>query len=221
MQHLGRKIWTIAMVLVIVMGILSGCGEQAPVKSAAEQKAPSRTVTFLVDGLQWTIEDPTGKTIQQLLERADIVLKEGDQLTVTPEQQLDGDITIQVLRRCRVTVLVDGSRYTVVLLGGTVADALAAAGITPAEGQQPDHEMDKPLEDGMEITLSGAKQEEQEEEKEEENTGNTGGNTGGNTEPPAPQKTIVSVQYYDDCDGSGHGVKVITYSDGTQEEVPY
>ena len=32
------------------------------------------------------------------------------------------------------------------------------------------------------------------------------------------QKTVVSVQKYDDCDGSGHGVKIITYSDGTQEE---
>ena len=35
------------------------------------------------------------------------------------------------------------------------------------------------------------------------------------------ERTVVSVVYYDDCDGSGHGVKVITYSDGTQEEVPY
>ena len=34
-------------------------------------------------------------------------------------------------------------------------------------------------------------------------------------------KTIVSVKVYEDCDGSGHGVKVITYSDGTQKEVPF
>lgn len=47
------------------------------------------------------------------------------------------------------------------------------------------------------------------------------------TEPPAttppaptePQRTVVSVEEYLDCDGSGHGVRVITYSDGTQEEV--
>ena len=37
--------------------------------------------------------------------------------------------------------------------------------------------------------------------------------------PTEPEKTIVSVEVYEDCDGSGHGVKVITYSDGTQEEV--
>ena len=40
------------------------------------------------------------------------------------------------------------------------------------------------------------------------------------TNPPTePAKTVVNVEYYYDCDGSGHGVKVITYSDGTQEEV--
>ena len=33
--------------------------------------------------------------------------------------------------------------------------------------------------------------------------------------------TVVSVEVYEDCDGSGHGGKIITYSDGSQEEVPY
>ena len=33
------------------------------------------------------------------------------------------------------------------------------------------------------------------------------------------ERTVVSVEVYADCDNSGHGVKVITYSDGTQEEV--
>ena len=43
------------------------------------------------------------------------------------------------------------------------------------------------------------------------------------TEPPATEAPagpyVVSEEVYLDCDGSGHGVKVITYSDGTQEEV--
>ncbi len=44
------------------------------------------------------------------------------------------------------------------------------------------------------------------------------------TTKPAPTtsgRTIVNIEIYEDCDGSGHGVKVITYSDGTQEEVPF
>ena len=40
-------------------------------------------------------------------------------------------------------------------------------------------------------------------------------------EPTTSGRTIVSVEIYEDCDGSGHGVKVITYSDGTQEEVAF
>lgn len=41
------------------------------------------------------------------------------------------------------------------------------------------------------------------------------------TTPPEtePSRYVVSEDVYYDCDGSGHGVKVITYSDGTQEEV--
>ena len=39
------------------------------------------------------------------------------------------------------------------------------------------------------------------------------------TTPEEPtEKTVISVEVYEDCDGSGHGVKIITYSDGTQEE---
>lgn len=38
---------------------------------------------------------------------------------------------------------------------------------------------------------------------------------------PAPGKTIVSEENMDDCDGSGHGTKVITYSDGSQEFIRY
>ena len=38
-------------------------------------------------------------------------------------------------------------------------------------------------------------------------------------QPTEGERTVVSVETYADCDGSGHGVKVITYSDGTQEEV--
>jgi hypothetical protein len=38
-------------------------------------------------------------------------------------------------------------------------------------------------------------------------------------EPSQGEKTVVSTEVYYDCDSSGHGVKIITYSDGTQEEV--
>lgn len=34
-------------------------------------------------------------------------------------------------------------------------------------------------------------------------------------------KKVISRQYYDDCDGSGHGVCIVTYSDGTTEQIEY
>lgn len=34
-------------------------------------------------------------------------------------------------------------------------------------------------------------------------------------------KKIVSREYYDDCDGSGHGVCIITYDDGTTSQIEY
>lgn len=41
------------------------------------------------------------------------------------------------------------------------------------------------------------------------------------SKPEKPSRTIVSKDYNDDCDGSGHGVLYITYSDGTVERVEY
>lgn len=46
---------------------------------------------------------------------------------------------------------------------------------------------------------------------------------GGQPAEPDPVDTreVVSTEYYYDCDGSGHGVMVITYSDGSQDEVAF
>ena len=41
------------------------------------------------------------------------------------------------------------------------------------------------------------------------------------TDPPATERTVVSKVDVPDCDGSGHGYYVITYSDGTEEYEEY
>ncbi len=43
----------------------------------------------------------------------------------------------------------------------------------------------------------------------------------GTDTPVNPDREVVSIEYYYDCDGSGHGLKVIIYSDGTREEIPF
>jgi len=251
----------IAAVLVLALATpLAGCQSNQPdmdavvdaaVKAALEASAAPATVTFEVDGKRITVEDAQGKTAAQLLELADITLQPGDILSLAADQTVTGSVTLQVLRRVKVTVVVAGAEptddvyCTVVLPGGTVADALAAAGVEVAEGQTVNHPLDTALTEAMEIAVYTEVVETvpPTTEAPAPNTGNGGG--GGNTyvpspppppkptqpkptepaptepKPTQPKRTVVSVEIYEDCDGSGHGVKVITYSDGTQEEVPF
>ena len=138
--------------------------------------------------------------------------------------------------------------YSVSIMGGTVADAIEEAGIALLENYIVSYDLEQPLKNGMEIVIS-EKEEDTPETTEEATTPVTNPNTPKPTTPKPttpkpttpkpttptptqpepttpptsaptqPAKTVVNVEYYYDCDGSGHGVKVITYSDGTQEEV--
>lgn len=244
-----------ALVLAVVMMItmLGACGKNdadpamdaaidAAVKAALAASADAPMVTFEADGQRITIEDASNMRMQQMLDAAGITLNEGDVLAVVPEQSAAGNLTIQVLRRCAVTVTVSPAdpalsvQHAAVLLGGTVADALAALHLELADGQSINFDLDQPLEDGMEIIITVPEEEIPEEtepeEEPEDSDDNSNSNSSGNwtpssttptepkpTEPTEPAKTVVSVEVYEDCDGSGHGVKVITYSDGSQEEV--
>lgn len=139
--------------------------------------------------------------------------------------------------------------YTVSRLGGTVADALEEVGVELLDSYTVQYDLDHPLENGMKIVVSEKENitEDTVPEATEENTTpattpkpttpkptnpkptepkptapkpTEPKPTTPPTNPPTePAKTVVNVEYYYDCDGSGHGVKVITYSDGTQEEV--
>lgn len=48
-----------------------------------------------------------------------------------------------------------------------------------------------------------------------------GGNQGGGSDSTPAGRTVVSKQQVPDCDGSGHGYYIITYSDGTEEYEEY
>lgn len=268
MKRVFLKTIVFLLCLGMIMSMCSGCGktEQStddvlPIKAEATEIA-APFVTFVADGQEITLEDTAGKTVAELLERAGIVVNEGDMLAIDPDQILPGNITVRVLRKCTVTVAVETEdpaanvQYTVVMVGGTVADALAAVGIELAEHQMVNFEQDKPLEADMVILISNAPVVEEETEpteptepEEEEDYDDDyedyepdytpevttppattpSATTPPATTPPAPTappttapttppRTVVSVQEYLDCDGSGHGVRVITYSDGTQEE---
>lgn len=286
MKSTTVKITAVLLSLVLTFSLLSGCGNTAVPASeepaiAKDTAVFSPVVTIVADGREITIEDTAGKRVQELLDMADVILGDHDVLSLSPAQEVTDTLTIRVLRSCTVTICIPTEdpavtqNYTMVLVGATVADALAAAGLALADNQLCNFDLTEELTDGMEIVLSIKEEETVPEETETETTEETEAPreesthspepttpaptapapttprptspaptqpaTTAPTAPPTtvppttvppttvppttapaptePPRTIVSVEIYEDCDGSGHGVKVITYSDGTQEEV--
>lgn len=266
-----KRIAAIVLVLAMALSVLSGCGKatideaalneavSAAVDAALDATTTSVDVTFNVDGQLITVKDAADIRIQELLSQANITLNEGDILSVDPYQPLSGNIAVQILRKNVVSIVApaedsdDSITYTVVLYGGSVADALAAAGVELSEDQIIDVKPDQMLENGMKIVVSSTVEKEEATEEVEEETEEETQSQPTPTAPPAtkpssssttptsapkpttppttppttapkpttPSKTVVSIEVYEDCDGSGHGVKIITYSDGSQEEVPF
>lgn len=238
MKSVFPKTIMIILALIMMLGVFTACSSNPAgtatgdnITDAAEKATPDTAaaptvVTIEANGRHITFEDATGKSVQQLLDQAGITLNEGDTVSIVPNQVLPGDITFQVLRQHIVTVTVaakdpsENVRHTAVLMEGTVADAIAAVGVELAENHVVNFELNKALEDGMEIMISGEVlpatpiATEPSEPSPDSTTP---------TEPNPSQsgKTIVSIEVYEDCDGSGHGIQVITYSDGTQEEVMF
>lgn len=214
-----RKLLSGALAILLALGMLTACGNQPAASAPAEEiAAVANIVTIEADGREYTFEDASGKDLQQLLAQAGITLGDHDIVTLSPDQTFPGDLRLQLRRTYAVTVVVaaenfaESIRHAALLTEGTVADAIAAVGLSLSDNSFVSLPLDQPLEDGLEIIISGEElvlQDQIPESTTEEGTA-----------PADPAtRTIVSIEVYEDCDGSGHGIKVITYSDGTQEEV--
>ena len=261
MRKKFSKPLALTLVLVTVCMAFGACTmasvTDTTVLPAANETITCARITIEADGREITFEDAEGKTVQDLLDEAEIELFEGDVISIEADQTPTGDMTLRLLRRCAITVSVDGEQYTAILVGGTVADALEALDIELSEDQVSNFDLDAALENEMEIVIEEKVEEVEEVEEEDDdddsssnsfsgssnrpssgsssNRPSSGGNSGSGssgsgstatptpapTPQPTPSRTVVSVQIYEDCDGSGHGVKVITYSDGSQEEIPF
>lgn len=230
----------VIMALVMILPMLTACNNS--------KSEPAITVE--VDGEQIVIDNAEGKTIAELLEENKIVLKEGDVLAIDADQNAEGNLTVKVLRKCNVTVEVEGEdlHYTAVLVGGTVADAIDAVGITLSEDQTVNFKLDNALEDGMSILIS-TQESDDDDHASSSNSKSSGSGTkssksgskssSSGTSDSAPSepsssatssgdnsdsgsgRSLVGSDDYPDPDGSGHGVRVETYSDGSQVEVEY
>ena len=263
------KTAALVLSLVMMLTMLTACGNKqddaamdavidTAVKAALDAAVVPTAVTIVdTDGRHITIEEAEGKSLQQLLDQANITLGKHDFLTLDTNQLVSGNLTIQVVRSCTVTVVIAAEnplndiRHTVMLTGGTVADAIAAARVELGDNYSANYALHEILTDGMEIVIftdNAPKPEEEPTEPEETEPEETEPEDTDDSDdddyytppqptepaptqpaptepaptepaPTEPERTVISVEVYEDCDGSGHGVKVITYSDGTQEEV--
>ena len=216
----------IILVLGILLSMLTACGsapaEAAPTEASADPLQLPDRIIVEADGRAYTFEDAEVTQIRQLLAQANIPLQDGDVLCLDADQTLSDTLTVRLLRQHTVSVVVadanGATRHNAVLMEGTVADALAVVGVELTENSTVNFELNTALEDGMEIIIAGdstvfVPAPVEDPTVPAETTPQTGSSQTG--------KTIVSVEVYEDCDGSGHGIKVITYSDGTQEEVMF
>jgi len=166
MKRAFVKLTAMAMCLVTVITMFTACETveqdaaavdamiEAAVQAALRDAEVSTDITINVDGKQITIEDASGMSIEQMLERAKITVNEGDMITIPAAQALSDNFTIQVVRNLDVqivTMSADGKnqvQYNLSLAGGTVGDALAAAGLTLSQNQKVDHNMEDSLKMG-------------------------------------------------------------------------
>ncbi len=247
MKNFTTKSTALFILLILSITMLCSCNDD--VSTATTDKA----VPFIinVDGKNITVENPANQTIEQILKKANIKLNDGDIVSVDTDSIVSKSIIIDILRKCTVTVKdeLNNTECTVVLVGATVKEAIAAAGVELPENYSVNHKLNAALENNMEIIIS-EKEEPETTSAIDENVNNSNNHytpsvtrpstpkpnttkpatttppvtTPPTTKAPVPTtsgRTVVSVEIYEDCDGSGHGVKVITYSDGTQEEVPF
>lgn len=137
-----KKYLAIALCAVLLLMGLSACGKTAAI------------VTVNDRGVITEIEARLPETVEKILQDAEIMLNEGDEVEpgLTTELTEAGEIVIN--RKNTVTLTVDGETKEVVIIGGTVADLLAKEGITLAENQHVNVDMDKYLTDGMEIEIT-------------------------------------------------------------------
>lgn len=230
----GRRLIVI-MAAFLCFLVLSGCAVE-DIDFDIDPDSSRSEVTFILiaDGQVNVATSSDADNLADVLERAGIVLKDGDILSVKPDQVLSNGIVVEVLRSATVQISLSedssASTYTISLLGATVGDALRAVGIELSDILSSNFDVATPLFDGMQILVSSTVAAPAQEQASSSSSGDErsgggrsggSGSSGGGSSSSSSGPTIVSTERYDDCDGSGHGVMVITYSDGTQVERPY
>ena len=142
MNRKTKHIFKIAVLALVMLTMLcfAGCGKDVSIK--------------IVDGNVTTdVDANTSMTVQEILAGAGIVLGEKDETVPEVSAKLKDAAEITVKRYAKVTVKNGKEEKTVELVGGTVAEAVSAAGFTANETLRPDADEKSFLKDGMVISM--------------------------------------------------------------------
>ena len=131
MKRTTLKWLGLLLCLGVLLGSFSACTADADTQPTVGDKIPETVVmvTIQADGKEYVIEQAQGKSIEELLEQAEVTLEEGDMLCVDTDRQLT-DLVIRVVRQKKVTIEIKNAdnqiekEYVAVLMEGTVEDAL-------------------------------------------------------------------------------------------------
>ena len=131
---------------VACIGLLTSCGSLESQEIQVEITDAYEISRF---------EARQGLTVQQLLEEAEISVKPEDKVSPGLEQVVSRDQKIQISRNHEVRVSYEDEKpITVTLQGGDVSDAIAKAGVTLDDSTAVNMDLDRHLNDGMEIVIS-------------------------------------------------------------------
>ena len=136
------KIASALLALMMVVLCLTACGEK------------SVTLTVNDMGTKTEVEAKTGMKVSDVLAEAGVTLGDKDETVPAADSAIAEDTTEIVVKRfVKVTVVKDGEEKAVELVGGTVADAVKAAGITLADNEMTDVDSKDYLKNGMTINI--------------------------------------------------------------------
>ena len=111
------------------------------------------TVRINDNGTVTEIESSMPSTVEKILEEAEIVLKEGDEVKPSVDTKISEEQEIIVSRRHTIKLTTDGTTKEVDMTGGSVSDLLKQEGITLKEKQHVNYGLDEYLKDGMEVKI--------------------------------------------------------------------
>jgi uncharacterized protein YabE (DUF348 family)/3D (Asp-Asp-Asp) domain-containing protein len=111
-----------------------------------------KEVTVVVDG-QPRCVTTQGADVAEVLKDVGVSVKKGDVVTPTVSTSVDNGDTVIVRRAVPVTLDLGTGPVEVEVVGGTVADAIVAAGADPATTASVTPALTEPLEPGMKIEV--------------------------------------------------------------------